>query len=61
MMLSVTNPFDKSLIYDAAMYRVGKDSWSKTSIIPIRPGLINFETWADIIITLVLENWRFEI
>jgi hypothetical protein len=61
MMLSVTNPFDKSLIYDAAMYRVGKDSWSKTSIIPIRPGLINFETWADIIITLILENWRFKI
>ena len=60
MMLTVKNPFDKNLIYDAAMFRVGKDTWSKTSIIPIRPGLINFETWPDVIISLVLEKWRFE-
>ena len=60
MMLNVKNPFNKSLIYNAAMFRVGKDSWSQTSIIPIRPGLTNFETWADVIITLVLTDWRFE-
>ena len=60
MMLNVKNPFDKSLIYNAAMFRVGSDSWTETSIIPIRPGLTNFETWADVIITLVLSSWRFE-
>jgi len=60
MTLKVKNPFSKILIYDAMLYRVGKDSWSKTSIIPIRPGLTNFETWPDVIITLVLEQWRFE-
>ena len=60
MMLTVKNPFDKALIYDAAMFRVGGDSWTQTSIIPIMAGLTNFETWADVIITLVLNNWRFE-
>lgn len=60
MMLQVSNPFDKLLNYDAMMNVVGKKGWFKTSIIPIKPKLRNFELWSKTIITLVLDNWRFE-
>ena len=60
MMLKVTNPFDQKLNYNAMMYIVGNNKWLSTSIIPILPNLVNYETWNDVIITLVLEKWRFE-
>jgi hypothetical protein len=60
MMLQVSNPFDKILHYDAIMNVVGKNGWFETSIIPIKPKLTNFETWPQVIITLVLNHWRFE-
>lgn len=60
MMLTVKNPFDKKLNYNAFMFIVGHDKWIQTSIIPILPNLVNYETWSDVIITLVLEKWRFE-
>ncbi|MFS4429350.1 hypothetical protein [Chryseobacterium sp. S90] len=60
MMLQVSNPFGKNLLYDAMMYTVGKKEWAKTSIIPIKPKLSNFELWNDVIITLVLNNWRLQ-
>ncbi|MCV9930003.1 hypothetical protein OIU83_20250 [Flavobacterium sp. LS1R49] len=60
MLLKVTNPFNKKLNYDASMYIIGHDKWISTSIIPILPNLVNYETWPDVIITLALENWRFE-
>ena len=60
MMLKVTNPFDKKLNYNAQMYIVGNTKWFPTSIIPIEPHLLNYETWNDVIITLILGNWRFE-
>ena len=60
MMLKVTNPFGRKLNYNAMMYIVGHDKWISTSIIPIQPNLVNYETWNDVIITLVLEKWRFE-
>jgi hypothetical protein len=60
MMLKVTNPFDKKLNYNSMMYIVGNNKWISTSIIPIQPNLMNFEMWNDVIITLLLEKWRFE-
>lgn len=60
MMLKVTNPFGRKLNYNAMMYIVGHDKWLSTSIIPILPNLVNYETWNDVIISLVLEKWRFE-
>lgn len=59
-LLSVKNPFNKSLIYDAIMFTPISQTWKRTSIIPIRPNLINFETWPHAIVTLALEKWRFE-
>lgn len=59
MMLTVKNPFDKIMTYDAHMFIVGRNDFLETSILPIRPKLTNFEMWNDIIITLVLENWKW--
>lgn len=60
MTLQISNPFDKKLNYNAMKYIVGRNEWLKTSIIPIQPKLTNFELWNDVIITLVLNNWRLE-
>ncbi len=58
--LTVKNPFDKKLIYDAKMFTPVGQKWKSTSIMPIWPNLQNFEMWPHAIITLVLDNWRFE-
>lgn len=58
--LHITNPFDKKLFYDAGMYTPMSKEWQSTSTIPIQPNLQNFEMWPHAIITLVLDNWRFE-
>jgi hypothetical protein len=60
MMLKIKNPFEQELSYDAIMYVVGKDTWLKTSTIPIKPGLTNFETWPNVIISLGLSNWELK-
>lgn len=59
MILSVVNPFDQKLIYDARMFTVDRQVWESTSIIPIQPKLVNYETWPNVIATLALEKWRF--
>lgn len=60
MMLIVKNPFNRKLTYNANMYIVGHSKWIPTSIIPIRPNIVGYETWSDVIITLALDKWRFE-
>jgi len=60
MFLNVKNPFDKTLNHDALMFTAKGQKWQRTSIIPIRAKLQNFETWGYTIITLVLDHWRFE-
>lgn len=58
--LIVKNPFDQVLRYDALMFTPLGQEWRETSILPIRPKLMNFEMWPHAIVTLVLENWRLE-
>lgn len=60
MMLSVKNPFNKTLKYEALMYINGRTDWVSTSIIPIQPNLVNYELWRDIILSLVLLEWKIE-
>ena len=60
MRLTVKNPFDKILKYEALMYINGGTKWIPTSIIPIRPNLVNFELWNDVILSLVLLEWEIE-
>ena len=59
MALTVKNPFNKSMTYEAHMFIVGREELLPTSIIPIRPKLTNFEMWNDVIISLVLDNWKW--
>jgi hypothetical protein len=59
MILVVKNPFNKKLLYDATMYLPVHKEWSKTSIIPINPNLVGYETWPEVIATMALENWKF--
>jgi hypothetical protein len=58
--LSVTNPFKKKLHYKAMMYVVGVDKWLPTSVIPVEPKLLSFETWEDVVITLLLSDWSLK-
>lgn len=60
MFLTVKNPFNKNLRYDALMYVLGNKDWVETSIIPVRAKLQSIEMWNDIILSIVLTNWRFE-
>ncbi len=60
MLLTVKNPFDMTMTYDARMFIVGREELLKTSIIPILPKLTNFEMWNDVIITLILDNWQWK-
>jgi len=58
MILKVKNPFGLKLHYSALMYIVGSDKWIKTSTFPVQPELLGYETWNDVIITLVLSDWK---
>ncbi|WP_298514607.1 hypothetical protein [uncultured Kordia sp.] len=60
MMLKVDNPFEKALRYKALMYINGRTEWIPTSIIPVRPKLSSFEVWNDVILSLVLVEWKLE-
>jgi hypothetical protein len=60
MILKIVNPFDKDLGYKARMYIVGHNKWIETSVLPVKSKLIGFETWSDVIITLVLSDWKLD-
>ena len=58
--LQLTNPFNKDLIYKAAMLTPRSDEWRSTSTIPVRSKLMSFETWGHSIISLALMDWQFK-
>lgn len=60
MILKVVNPFDKDLEYKAMMYIVGHNKWIQTNVLPVKSKLAGFETWSDVIITLVLSEWKLD-
>jgi hypothetical protein len=60
MMLLVTrNKLKKKLFFDAMMTVPGKAGILNTSVLPIDPGLSNFESWPHPIVQLALRNFRF--
>ncbi|MFZ1083560.1 MAG: hypothetical protein WAN35_01195 [Terracidiphilus sp.] len=59
MMLVTHNGLKLRLLFDALMTIPDKKGILKTSIIPIEPGLSNFESWPHPIVQLVLRNFRF--
>jgi len=60
MMLKVVNPFKKDLEYKAMMFIVGNDKWINTNVLPVKAKLTGYETWPDVIITLVLTDWKLK-
>ena len=59
MMLEVHNPFKKNLTYEAKMFLLNNKKWVDTDVYPVLAGISGFETWADIIVSLGLGNWKF--
>jgi hypothetical protein len=59
MMLVIKNNTDKKLFFDALMTVPERKNALKTSILPVGPGLSNYESWQYPIIQLVLRNIRF--
>ena len=60
MMLKIVNPFKKDLEYKAMMFIVGHDKWINTNVLPVMSKLTGYETWTDVIITLVLSDWKLK-
>ena len=60
MILKVINPFDSDLNYKVLMYIVGQSKWIPTDVFPVKAKLTGYETWSDIIITMVLSDWKFK-
>jgi hypothetical protein len=58
MTLKVKNPFQKDLSYQAMIRLMSSGKWAKTSIIPVKAGLLGFETWPDVIISIALNEWK---
>jgi hypothetical protein len=58
MMLEINNPFDKELEYKAMIFIVGHDKWINTNVLPVKAKLACYEIWNDVIITLVLSDWK---
>ena len=60
MMLKIVNPFTKDLEYKAMMFIVGNDKWINTNVFPVKAKLSVYESWSDVIITLVLTDWKLK-
>jgi hypothetical protein len=58
MMLQIVNPFEKDLEYKALMFIVGHDQWIETNVLPIHSKLTGIEMWNDVIISIVLSDWK---
>ena len=59
MMLKIDRKFKGQLDYKALMYIVGHDKWIPTNVLPVKANGA-YETWPDIIISLVLSDWKLE-
>jgi hypothetical protein len=57
MMLKIINPFDKKLEYKAAVYFARYNKWDDTSTIPVRAKLTSYESWPDILLSIVLYDF----
>ena len=60
MMLVLKSNIKKVLYLDALMTVPGKKGIARTSILPLQPGLMGFESWPDPIVQLVLINLRLK-
>ncbi|NRA12912.1 MAG: hypothetical protein HRT57_13230 [Crocinitomicaceae bacterium] len=61
MMLKVVNPFGMELTYSAQMFVIDNDKLINTTTLPVMANLTSFETWPDVIVTLILSQWKLKI
>jgi hypothetical protein len=59
MMLVLHNMLKSTLYLDGLMTVPGRKGIYKTRILPVRPGLTNYESWPHPIVQLALRNFRF--
>lgn len=59
MVLKVKNPFKQDLLYEAVIRIMNSEKWVQTSIIPVKAGLVGFEMWPDVIVSIALTEWKF--
>jgi len=58
IMLKVKNPFKRDLLYDATIQFLKSGRWAKTSIIPVKAGLMGIEMWPDLIMSIGASEWK---
>jgi hypothetical protein len=58
MMLSLKNPFEKGLKYEALVQYHGLEGFRKTSTIVVQPRLASFESWPDPLTRILLRNFQ---
>ena len=61
MMLKIGNPFKYALKYNTKIYLMQHKKWVNTNVLPVPAGLSAFETWPDIITSIALADWSFDI
>lgn len=57
--LTVKNPFAKTILYDCMIQHYKAQNFAKTSIMPVQGKLMNFEHWPDPLTQVVISNVRF--
>lgn len=60
MTLSVKNPFENELTYDANIQDFGKEDFRKTSTLAVPPQMMNVESWPTPLSRIVLNNFQLE-
>ena len=60
MILSVKNPFDRTLVYEAGIQRHGQQKFVKTSSVPVPAHLEAFESWPEPLTRIMLKNFRLQ-
>ena len=60
MILTIDNPFDKHLHYEAMMNLMKNKKWVNTSVYPVLPKLKSIEMWPDLITSLALAGFKLK-
>jgi hypothetical protein len=57
--LRVKNPFSKSIVYDCLIQHYSEQRLQKTSIVPVKAGLMSFEMWPYPVAQVVISNVHY--
>lgn len=60
MMLKIANPFNKELSYKTKILPFKSNAWAPAITLPVRAGTSSFETWPEIITSIVLSEWSLK-